>query len=79
MKVGIVGAGIMGISLGYFLTQKGVEVEIFESTGDIGGLAGPLQLEDGTEVDRYYHTILSSDRHLASLCQELGKIGRAHV
>lgn len=72
MKVGIVGAGIMGISLGYFLTQKGVEVEIFESTGDIGGLAGPLQLADGTEVDRYYHTILSSDRHLASLCQELG-------
>ena len=42
MKVGIVGAGIMGISLGYFLTQKGVEVEIFESTGDIGGLVGPL-------------------------------------
>lgn len=72
MKVGIVGAGIMGISLGYFLTKAGVQVEIFESSGDIGGLAGPLTLEDGTEVDRYYHTILSSDRHLAALTKELG-------
>lgn len=72
MKVGIVGAGIMGISLGYYLTQRGVEVEIFESTGDIGGLAGPLKLEDGTELDRYYHTILPSDHHLADLSKELG-------
>ena len=72
MKVGIVGAGIMGISLGYYLTQKGVEVEIFESSGDIGGLAGPLTLEDGTEVDRYYHTILPSDHHLGDLTKALG-------
>src|SRR5690606_23936095 len=72
MKVGIVGAGIMGVSLGYFLTKAGVQVEIFESSGDIGGLAGLLTLDDGTEVDRYYHTILSSDRHLTALTKELG-------
>ena len=38
MKVGIIGGGIMGICLGYFLSQKGVKVEIFEATLHWGGL-----------------------------------------
>jgi protoporphyrinogen oxidase len=72
MSIAIVGGGIMGISLGYFLSQAGVEVEIFEASPEPGGLAGQVCLEDGTKVDRYYHTILSSDRHLRQLCTELG-------
>jgi len=70
--VGIIGGGIMGISLGYFLSQQGVDVTIYEASPVLGGLAGPLTLEDGTEVDRFYHAILSSDRHLGDLCKELG-------
>jgi protoporphyrinogen oxidase len=70
--VGIIGGGIMGISLGYFLSQQGVDVTIYEASPVLGGLAGPLTLEDGTEVDRFYHAILSSDRHLSDLCKELG-------
>jgi protoporphyrinogen oxidase len=72
MKIGIIGGGIMGISLGYFLTQKGIEVEIFEASPMLGGLAGPITLEDGTIIDRFYHAILSSDNHLLQLCSELG-------
>lgn len=72
MKVGIVGGGIMGIGLGYFLSQQGAQVEIFEASPVLGGLAGPLTLEDGTSVDRFYHAILSSDSHLRRLCTELG-------
>lgn len=72
MKVGILGGGIMGISLGYFLSKKGIEVEIFEASPMLGGLAGPLTLDDGTKVDRFYHAILSSDGHLRQLCTELG-------
>ena len=70
--VGIIGGGIMGISLGYFLAKQGVEVTIYEASPVLGGLAGPITLEDGTEVDRFYHAILSSDRHLSALCKELG-------
>jgi protoporphyrinogen oxidase len=62
----------MGTCIGYFLSQKGVDVEIFEASPMLGGLAGPLTLEDGTTVDRYYHAILSSDGHLRQLCEELG-------
>ena len=71
-KIGIIGGGIMGISLGYFLAKQGVSVTIYEASPVLGGLAGPLVLEDGTEVDRFYHAILSSDRHLSDLCKELG-------
>jgi protoporphyrinogen oxidase len=72
MKIGIVGGGIMGISLAYYLTRQGVEVEIYEASPLLGGLAGPLTLPDGTDVDRFYHTILSSDSFLRNLAQELG-------
>lgn len=71
MNVGIVGGGMMGISLGYFLSQQGVEVEIFEASPALGGLADQIILEDGTTVDRFYHTILSSDSLLRQLCAEL--------
>jgi len=72
MKVGIVGGGIMGISLGYFLSRNGIDVEIFEASPMLGGLAGPITLEDGTTIDRFYHAILSSDSHLREVCADLG-------
>ena len=72
IKVGIIGGGIMGISLGYFLSQQGIVVTIYEASPHLGGLAGPIILDDGTKVDRFYHAILSSDRHLRHLCEELG-------
>lgn len=71
MKVAIIGGGIMGITLGYYLSRQGVNVEIFEASPVLGGLAGPIILEDGTAVDRFYHAILSSDSHLHQLCTDL--------
>lgn len=76
MTVAILGGGIMGVSLGYFLARAGVPVEIFEASPVLGGLAGPLTLPDGAEVDRFYHAILSSDRFLAELTAELGVAGQ---
>ena len=72
MKTAIIGGGIMGITLGYFLSKKGIQVEIFEASSSLGGLAGPITLEDGVKIDRFYHAILSSDSHLYELCTELG-------
>lgn len=39
MKVGIIGAGIGGLSLGSFLANRGYEVTIFERNREIGGRA----------------------------------------
>jgi protoporphyrinogen oxidase len=76
MRVAIVGGGIMGVSLGYFLSKAGVFVEIYEASSSLGGLAGETILEDGTSIDRFYHAILSSDSHLCQLCSELGIDGK---
>jgi protoporphyrinogen oxidase len=70
--VGIVGGGLMGVCLAYHLSQMGVKTEVFEATSQVGGLAGSITLQDGTQVDRHYHAILSSDQHLRSLCADLG-------
>jgi len=71
-SIAVIGGGIMGISLAYFLSRQGIHVEVFEASPAIGGLAGSICLDDGTEVDRFYHAILSSDVHLIGLCNELG-------
>lgn len=76
MRVGIVGGGIMGVSIGYFLSQQGAAVEIYEASSTLGGLANTVTLEDGVLVDRFYHVILSSDSHLRQLCEELNIAGR---
>lgn len=72
MTIGIVGGGIMGITLGYLLSKRGMPVEILEAGPELGGLAGPLTLPDGAQVDRFYHAILSSDAYLGGLIDELG-------
>lgn len=70
MHVGLIGGGILGITLGYFLSQKGVRVTLFEASDTLGGLAGPIKM-DGYNIDRFYHAILTSDAHLAQLFEEL--------
>jgi protoporphyrinogen oxidase len=76
MSTAIVGGGIMGVTLGYCLTQAGMDVTIYEGSATLGGLAGPLTLPDGVDVDRFYHAMLSSDEHLMGLCVELGITGQ---
>jgi protoporphyrinogen oxidase len=70
--VAIVGGGIMGLSVAYFLAREDVACDVYEASPDLGGLAGPIRLDDGTEVDRFYHAILSSDGHLRDICDDLG-------
>ena len=72
MKIAIIGGGIMGITLGYFLTKQDAQVDIFEASSNLGGLAGSITLEDGIKIDRFYHAILSSDSQLSELCKDLG-------
>ncbi|RLI53682.1 MAG: hypothetical protein DRO93_13405, partial [Candidatus Thorarchaeota archaeon] len=71
MKVGIVGGGILGLTLGYYLSRAGYRVTILEKEERPGGLAGYMDMDDVT-VDKYYHGILVSDRTLLRLIYELG-------
>ena len=70
-RIGILGAGITGLTAAFYLLRAGAEVTIIESQPELGGLAsyydfGPFSW------DRFYHCILTSDRHLLDLVADLG-------
>jgi protoporphyrinogen oxidase len=68
---GIVGGGMLGMTLAYRLAQRGHRVTIFEGSDRVGGLASPWQLGD-VVWDRHYHVTLLSDSFLRQLLSELG-------
>jgi len=70
-KWGIVGGGIMGMTLAHRLAQKGYEVTLFEGAPDLGGLVSSWKLGD-VEWDKFYHVILLSDFRTRNMLQELG-------
>jgi protoporphyrinogen oxidase len=73
MKVAIIGGGLLGLSVAYEMTRqpKEIEVQLFERATQLGGVAGSMPF-GGSEVDRFYHCILSSDSDLLELIGELG-------
>jgi protoporphyrinogen oxidase len=79
--IDIVGAGILGLALGYDLLKRGVGVRIWERGNELGGLMGRTRFPElgGVEADRYYHAILNSDRTLMGLFEELGLMSELHM
>jgi protoporphyrinogen oxidase len=76
-RLAVIGGGIMGVTLAYRLSQKGFSVTIYERGDNLGGLAGFITY-DGVRIDRFYHTILSSDMSMQRLIQESGVADRLH-
>lgn len=71
MKIGIIGGGILGLSLAYYLQKKGHGVHVYESNSFLGGLAGSFDY--GSFIwDKFYHVILPQDAHLLELLKEIG-------
>ncbi|WP_089935119.1 NAD(P)/FAD-dependent oxidoreductase [Candidatus Entotheonella palauensis] len=68
---GIVGGGILGMTLALRLAQCGGHVTLFEAADTFGGLASAWQLGD-LVWDRHYHVTLLSDTALRGLLDELG-------
>lgn len=68
---GIIGAGMLGMTLAYRLRQHGHEVSLFEAGPTPGGLASAWSV-GGVVWDRHYHVMLLSDSYLCALLNELG-------
>jgi protoporphyrinogen oxidase len=69
--VGIVGGGLLGLTVAYRLLAAGVPVTVYERDTKLGGLAAATDL-DGIPVDRYYHVVLPTDDRVRGLAAELG-------
>lgn len=67
---GIVGGGIMGLTLAKRLADAGQRVTLIEAAPEIGGLASAWDLGHFT-WDRHYHVTLLSDQFTRAMLQEL--------
>jgi len=69
-KWGIVGGGIMGMTLAHRLSQQGHKVTIFEAAPELGGLVSPWKMDD-VEWDKFYHVILLSDERTRTILKDI--------
>lgn len=76
-KWGIVGGGIMGMTLAHRLAKQGHEVTVFEAAPELGGLVSPWKMND-VEWDKFYHVILLSDFGTRDILKEIGLEERTH-
>ncbi len=72
MRIGIIGGGLMGVALAYYLAQSDNQVTILEQGTHLGGLNDQLQFGDGMIIPRYQHALMPTDVNLRDLCDELG-------
>src|SRR5262245_863077 len=77
MKIGIVGGGIAGLTAGYRLAKQGHDVELFEASSHLGGLAAGFPVA-GTTLEHYYHHLFTSDTQIRGLVDELGIRPKLH-
>lgn len=76
-KWGIVGGGIMGMTLAHRLAKQGHEVTIFEAAPELGGLVSSWKMND-IEWDKFYHVILLSDFGTRDILKEIGLEDKTH-
>lgn len=69
--VGIIGGGLLGLSLAYRLSGANVPVRVYEAAARLGGLAGTTKI-GGVEVDRFYHAVTLTDDRVLAIAAELG-------
>jgi protoporphyrinogen oxidase len=70
-RVGVIGGGIAGLASAHYLQDAGAQVELFEAAPSFGGLGSSFSHE-GHDLDRFYHVLLPTDKHLLELCEALG-------
>lgn len=73
MRIGVLGAGVLGLGAALRLAQTGHRVEVVEREAMAGGLAagfavGPSYLE------KFYHHLFRTDRAITGLIDELGLV-----
>ena len=70
-RVAVIGAGVAGLTAAYELAKAGARCDVYERWPGLGGQAATLDVGGGTLLERYYHHLFTSDRHIAGLYREL--------
>jgi protoporphyrinogen oxidase len=72
MRIAVLGAGVAGLVAAHRLGEAGHTVDVYERWPGLGGQAATLDVGQGHRLERYYHHLFTSDRHIAALYEELG-------
>jgi protoporphyrinogen oxidase len=73
MRVGIIGAGIAGLTAAHRLAQAGHRVSVYEAARQAGGLASGFRDERWNwPLERFYHHIFTTDHDIINLVNEIG-------
>jgi len=75
VRIAVLGAGVCGLVAAHRLAHAGHAVDVYERWPGLGGQAATLDVGDGHRIERYYHHLFTSDRHIAELFEELGMPG----
>jgi protoporphyrinogen oxidase len=72
MRVAVIGAGVAGLAAAHRLSQSGHACDVYERWPGLGGQAATLDAGGGVRLERYYHHLFMTDRHIKALCRQLG-------
>jgi protoporphyrinogen oxidase len=70
-KAAIIGGGITGLALAYFLLKKGIRATVFEKDDHPGGLLSTFRAGN-THLEKFYHHFFLQDSAAVRLLEELG-------
>jgi protoporphyrinogen oxidase len=72
VRVAVIGAGVCGLVAAHRIAAAGHAVDVYERWPGLGGQAATIDVGGGHRLERYYHHLFTTDRHIAALYQELG-------
>jgi protoporphyrinogen oxidase len=72
VRIAVIGAGVAGLTAAHRLTAAGHVVDVYERWPGLGGQAATVDVGGGVRLERYYHHLFTTDRHIAALFDELG-------
>jgi protoporphyrinogen oxidase len=68
----VIGAGVAGLVCAHRIGREGHGTDVYERWPGLGGQAATIDIGGGLRLERYYHHLFTSDRHIAELYAELG-------
>ena len=68
----MIGAGVAGLTAAHRLSEIGHDCDVYERWPGLGGQAATIDVGGGARIERYYHHLFMTDRHILALCRELG-------
>lgn len=72
-KIAVIGGGISGLSVAYFLSRMGFRPVVLERERSVGGIGGWYDI-NGLSIDSSYHIIFRNDNHILDLLRGLGMV-----